>query len=45
MSVKAVIVPMFPLNLVNTSSSTALNPNVGALGKPYPKSTLAVVLH
>ena len=42
MSVKDVIVPMFPLNLVSTSSSTASNPNWGDLGNPYPKSTLAL---
>ena len=41
-SVKDVIVPIFPLNLVSTSSSTASNPNWGDLGNPYPKSTFAV---
>ena len=41
-SVKDVIVPIFPLNLVKTSLSTASNPSCGFFGKPYPKSTLAV---
>ena len=39
---RAVIVPMFPLNLVSTSLSTASNPSCGFFGNPYPKSTLAV---